>query len=95
MRSNSKSRALGSPRRQASSPQSVGTTYGGAGFTGGSLPPLAPGSMCRDSGINNPIGGTPAQDLLGRNRPQGPETDRGAFEALFIDAIFADSFDLH
>lgn len=41
--------------------------------------------------MNNPTGGTPAQDLLGRNRPR---TGRGAFEALFIDAIFADSFDL-
>ncbi|MCQ4167366.1 choice-of-anchor Q domain-containing protein [Tahibacter harae] len=76
-------------------PQSVGTTFGDAGFTGGSLPQLAPGSMCRDSGTNNPTGGTPAQDLLGRNRPQGPKTDRGAFEALFIEAIFSDDFDLN
>lgn len=75
-------------------PQSVGTTFGDPGLTGGSLPQLAPGSICRDSGTNNPTGGTPAQDLLGRNRPQGPRTDRGAFEALFIEAIFTDGFDL-
>lgn len=73
--------------------QSVGATFGDPGFTSGSLPQLAPSSICRDSGTNHPSGGTPAQDLLGRNRPQGPAIDRGAFEALFIDRIFAAGFE--
>ncbi|HVH33404.1 MAG TPA: hypothetical protein VM847_04745 [Tahibacter sp.] len=50
-------------------------------------------SMCRDSGDETAPGGMPAIGLAGNPRPLGSGYDRGAFEVVPPDAIFANRFE--
>lgn len=70
----------------------IGTTSGDPAFQSTATPIPRQESVCRDSGLATPPGGAPTVDLLGKARPQGAGLDRGAYEFVPPDSIFADGF---